>query len=105
MEKLFYTIGQTAEILGESTSCIRFWANSFEKYIKPRRNAKGNRLFTPEDIEALKQVKYLLKDAGLTIEGASRKLAAERKSVDSRTKVLESLKSIRESLCEIRKSL
>ena len=55
MEKLYYTISETAEILGESTSLVRFWSNSFPKYIKPYRNAKGNRMFTAEDIETLKQ--------------------------------------------------
>ena len=46
MEKYLYTIGEVAEILGESTSLVRFWANEFPKFIKPQRNAKGNRLFT-----------------------------------------------------------
>ena len=45
MEKYFYTVGEVAEILGESTSLVRFWANEFPKYIRPQRNAKGNRLF------------------------------------------------------------
>ena len=53
MEKLYYTIGEAAEILGESTSLVRFWSNSFPKYIKPKRNAKGNRLFTAEDMDCL----------------------------------------------------
>ena len=51
MEKLYYTIGEAADILGESTSLVRFWSNSFPKYIKPKRNAKGNRLFTAEDLD------------------------------------------------------
>ena len=51
MEKYLYTIGEVAEILGESTSLVRFWANEFPKFIKPERNAKGNRLFKKEDVE------------------------------------------------------
>ena len=54
MEKLFYRISEVAEIIGESTSLVRFWANSFPKQIKPKRNAKGNRLFTKEDVEMFK---------------------------------------------------
>ena len=46
MEKYFYTVGEVAEILGESTSLVRFWANEFPKFIRPQRNAKGNRLFS-----------------------------------------------------------
>ena len=105
MEKLYYTIGEAAEILGESTSLVRFWSNSFPKYIKPKRNAKGNRLFTQEDMDCLKQVHLLVKEQGLTLEGASKKLAAERKKIDGRVKALDSLKEIKRQLSEVRKSL
>jgi len=105
MEKLYYTISETAEILGESTSLVRFWSNSFEKYIKPYRNAKGNRMFTSEDIDTLKQVHYLVKTKGLTLEGAAKQLASSRSSVDKRVRALDSLKEIRAQLVEVRKSL
>ena len=105
MEKLYYTIGEAAEILGESTSLVRFWSNSFPRYIKPKRNAKGNRLFTQEDMDCLKQVHLLVKEQGLTLEGASKKLAAERKKIDGRVKALDSLKEIKRQLSEVRKSL
>ncbi len=105
MDKLYYTIGEVAEILGESTSLVRFWSNSFPKYIKPKRNAKGNRLYTAEDLDCLKQVHLLVKEQGLTLEGASKKLAAERKKVDGRVKVLDSLKEIRSQLVDVKKSL
>ena len=98
MDKLYYTIGEAAEILGESTSLVRFWSNSFPKYLKPKRNAKGNRLFTTEDMDCLKQIHLLVKEQGLTLEGASKKLAAERKAVDS-------LKEIRKQLVDVKKSL
>ena len=51
MDKIFYSIGEVAEILGESVSLVRFWSNSFPAFIKPDRNAKGNRRFSPEDLE------------------------------------------------------
>lgn len=105
MDKLFYSIGEAAEALDESVSAIRFWTTSFEKFIKPRRTAKGNRQYTPEELETLKQIKHLLKVEGLTIEGATKKLEAERSSVDKTVKALSSLKSIREQLVEIKKSL
>lgn len=105
MDKVYYTIGEAAQILGESTSLVRFWSNSFPKYIKPKRNAKGNRLFTAEDMDCLKQIHLLVKEQGLTLEGASKKLAADRRKIDGRVKALDSLKEIRAQLVEVKKSL
>ena len=105
MEKIYYSIGETAEILGESTSLVRFWTNSFEKFLNPRRNAKGNRIYTADEIDALKQIHLLVKEQGMTLEGAARKLAEDRRSVDSRVKALDTLKEIRAQLVEIRSSL
>ena len=105
MEKFFYTIGEVAEILGESTSLVRFWANEFPKYIKPQRNAKGNRLFSKEDVETFKHIHLLVKVEGLTLEGAAKRLKGDRKDVISKAKVLDSLKSIRNQLAEIREEI
>lgn len=105
MEKYFYTVGEVAEILGESTSLVRFWANEFPKFIRPHRNAKGNRLFSKDDVETFKHIHLLVKVEGLTLEGASRRLRGERKNVINKVKVLESLKEIRQQLSEIRSEL
>jgi len=105
MEKIYYTIGETAEILGESTSLVRFWTNSFEKFLNPRRNAKGNRIYTADEIDTLKQIHLLVKEQGMTLEGAARRLSEDRRSVDSRVKALDTLKEIRAQLAEIRSSL
>jgi DNA-binding transcriptional MerR regulator len=84
---------------------VRFWSNSFPKYIKPQRNAKGNRLFTAEDIDTFKQIHLLVKQQGLTLDGVTKKLAADRRTVDTRVKALDSLKEIRRQLVEVRKAL
>lgn len=105
MEKYFYTIGEVAEILRESTSLVRFWANEFPKFIKPQRNAKGNRLFSKEDVETFKHIHLLVKVEGLTLEGAAKRLKGDRKDVISKAKVLDSLKSIRNQLAEIREEI
>ena len=105
MDKLYYTIGEVSEILGESSSLVRFWTNSFSRYLKPKRNAKGNRLYTQEEIEVLKQIHLLVKVQGMTLDGAAKKMSSAKKSVDGKFKVLESLRSIREQLVEVRKSL
>lgn len=105
MEKYLYTIGELAEILGESTSCVRFWSDSFPKHIHPKRNAKGNRLFTKDDIDTFKHIQVLLKVEGLTIEGAAKRLKGDKKDVINKSRVLESLKNIRQQLLEIRDEL
>ena len=105
MEKYLYTIGEVAEMLGESTSLVRFWANEFPKYIKPQRNAKGNRLFTKEDVETFKHIHLLVKVEGLTLEGAAKRLKGEKKDVINKAKVLESLRNIRQQLEEIKDTL
>ncbi len=102
MEKYLYTVGETAAILGESTSLVRFWANEFPKFIRPQRNAKGNRLFTKEDVETFKYIHMLVKVEGLTLEGAAKRLKGDRKDVINKARVLESLKAIRQQLIEIR---
>ena len=105
MAKMIYTMGEVAEMLGENASAVRYWSNYFEKFIKPQRNAKGNRLYHPEDVETLKQVQYLLKNQGLTLEGTKQRLTEDRRSVDKRVKAIGILKVIREELVQVRKAL
>ena len=105
MEQYFDTVGDVAEILGESTSLVRFWANEFPKFIKPERNAKGNRLFKKEDVETFKHIHLLVKVEGLTLEGAAKRLKGDRKDVINKAKVLESLKNIRQQLAEIKEDM
>lgn len=105
MEKLYYSISEVSEILGESISLVRFWSNSFTRFIKPRRNGKGNRMYSVADIETLKQIHYLVKEKGLTLDGAAQQLTVEKSSVEGRVKVLDSLKAMRAQLVQIKDSL
>lgn len=105
MAKLLYTMGEVAELLGENASAVRYWSNYFEKFIKPSRNSKGNRLYHPEDVETLRQVQFLLKKRGMTLEGALSSLTEDRRSVEKRVKALTSLKEIRARLVEVKKAL
>lgn len=105
MEKLYYTIGEAAEVIGESVSLVRYWSDNFSRFLKPHRNAKGNRLYTADDIEVLKQIYHLVKVNGMTLSGASKKMLEDRKRVESRVKAVDSLKAIRQQLVEIRKTL
>ena len=105
MAKQIYTMGEVAEMLGENTSAVRYWSNYFDKFIKPARNAKGNRLYHPEDVETLKQVQFLVKNQGLTLEGVRQRLTEDRRSVDRRVKALTALKEVRAQLVQVRESL
>ncbi len=98
-------MGETAEILGENVSAVRYWSNYFEQFVKPLRNAKGNRLFHPEDIDTLKQIQFLVKEQGLTLEGAAQRMKEDRRSVERRVKALDILKGIKSELEEARKAL
>lgn len=105
MSKLYYSIGEVADLLGENVSLIRFWSDYFSKFIKPERNAKGNRLYKAEDVETLRQVHLLVKSNGMTLAGAAARMASDRKSVEARVKAINYLKDIRRQLVEIRESL
>ena len=105
MEKLFYSIGEVADILGESVSLVRFWSNSFPEFIKPQRNAKGNRQFSAADVETFKQIHHLVKDRGMTLEGAAQQLTHDRRPVDRQVRAIASLKEIRSQLMEIKKNI
>lgn len=78
--KLYYTIGEVAEMFHVNTSLIRFWEKEFD-IIKPKKNKKGNRLFTPEDLDNFKVIYNLVKEQGLTLEGAKKYLKENRKTV------------------------
>lgn len=106
MEKLFYSVGEVAEMLGENSSAVRYWSNTFSRHLHPARNGKGDRRYTREDVDTLKRIHFLLKTQGLTIDGAAKALASDKRAgVDRNIKVLESLKNMRAQLEEIRKSL
>lgn len=105
MNKLYWSIGEVADILGENVSLVRFWSNKFSRFLKPDRTGKGNRVYKEDEIETLKQIHFLVKDKGMTLEGAEKAMAEDKRSIESRVKALDSLKEIRAQLKEVRKSL
>ncbi|HIZ87271.1 MAG TPA: MerR family transcriptional regulator [Candidatus Coprenecus pullistercoris] len=104
-EKLYYSIGEVAELLGESTSLVRYWSDTFSRFVKPQRNKKGNRKYSPADVEELKKIHYLVKERRMTLEGAAAALGRGGRSVDNNAEIAERLRGVRESLLEISKSL
>lgn len=75
--KKYYSISEVAKMFKVATSLIRFWETEFE-VIKPRKNSKGNRQFTQEDIECIKQVYHLVKEKGYTLQGAKEMLKVDQ---------------------------
>ncbi|MFP4487928.1 MAG: MerR family transcriptional regulator [Bacteroidales bacterium] len=100
-EKLFYSIGEVADMLGEQTSAVRYWEKEFD-IIKPRKNKKGNRMFSPADLENMKLIHYLLREKGMTIAGAKKKMSENPDDVRKNHEVIKSLQGIREMLVKIR---
>ena len=102
MEKLFYTVGEVAGILGENSSAVRYWSNSFSRYLHPTRNGKGDRRFTKEDVETFKRIHFLLKSQGMTLErGGQGSRRRQKSGVDRNVKYSMSLRNMREQLQNI----
>lgn len=103
-EKRYYSIGEVAAILGVKTSLVRFWEGEFD-ILKPKKNKKGNRLFTRQDLQNLKLIYHLVKERGFTLKGAKVKLKENREDTARITEVVDKLKAIKQALSEIRKEL
>jgi DNA-binding transcriptional MerR regulator len=104
IEKIYYSIGEVADMFGVNTSLIRFWEKEFD-IIKPKKNKKGNRLFTKSDIENFHLIYNLVKERGMTLKGAQKKLKENREDTINNYQVIKSLQKIRDMLIEIREDL
>lgn len=104
IEKLYYTIGEVAKMFDVNTSLIRFWEKEFD-IIKPQKNKKGNRLFTPEDVKNFQIIYHLVKERGYTLQGAKDKLKGNKESISSEAKIAETLQYLKSFLLEIKDHL
>jgi DNA-binding transcriptional MerR regulator len=104
IEKVYYKIGETAKILNVPVSTVRFWENEFN-ILKPMKNKKGNRLFTPQDLKNLKIIHKLLKEEGLTLDGAKKRVSGKWDETSYKFEIAESLQKIKSILLEIRDSI
>ncbi|MDU8885632.1 MerR family transcriptional regulator [Yeosuana sp. MJ-SS3] len=103
-EKRYYGIGEVAKAFGVNTSLIRFWEKEFD-VIKPKKNAKGNRKFTPEDIKNLQFIYHLVKERGFTLEGAKTHLKEEKKQSLNNFEIISKLENIKTQLIKIKLEL
>ena len=104
MAKLLYSMGEVTEMFDVNASLIRYWESKFD-CIRPHKNKKGNRMFTASDVENLKLIYHLVKEKGMTLEGANMAMKRRGKSVQRDVSILERLQHIRAMLLEVRESL
>ncbi|MGB5646453.1 MerR family transcriptional regulator [Muriicola sp.] len=103
-EKRYYGIGEVARAFEVNTSLIRFWEKEFDE-LQPKKNAKGNRKFTPEDIKNLQLIYHLVKERGFTLEGAKTHLKEERKKTLSNFEIIQKLERVKAELIKIKNQL
>jgi len=102
--KLYHSIGEVSEMFGVKASLIRFWEKEFD-IIKPRKNAKGNRLFTQQDIDNIALIHHYVKERRLTLEGARQKIKQNRDDAEHTFQIVQSLKKVREMLVELKDNI
>lgn len=101
IKKIYHSIGEVAEMFEVNTSLIRFWEKEFS-IIKPKKNKKGNRLFTQKDIENFKIIYHLVKEKGFTLDGAKNELKSNKAALKDQFEVINKLKFIREKLLALK---
>lgn len=104
IEKIYYSIGEVAELFEVNTSLIRFWEKEFD-ILRPAKNKKGNRLFTKTDVENLRIIYHLVKERGYTLQGAKDKLRDNKEDVVNKVAVIDSLNRVKGFLLEIKDQL
>ena len=104
IEKRYFTIGEVAEQFNVATSLIRFWESEFS-ILNPKKNRKGNRQFTKQDIEKLNLIYHLVKERGFTLQGAKEMLKKNPEDLQDKIDVISSLKEVRSFLIDLKQRL
>lgn len=102
--KLYYSIGEVSQMFEVNASLIRFWEKEFS-VIKPKKNKKGNRLFTQKDVDNFRLIYHLVKEKGFTLEGAKKQLREKGEAIEKEAEMLKSLKKIRSFLMDLKAEL
>lgn len=102
--KLFYSIGEVAAIFGVNESLLRFWEKEFDT-IKPKKNSKGTRSYTKEDIESIRLIYHLVKEKGMTLVGAKRRIKEDKRGVSSQVELVDRLTRVREELLNLKQEI
>jgi DNA-binding transcriptional MerR regulator len=102
--KLYHSIGEVSKMFDVNTSLIRFWEKEFD-IIKPKKNKKGNRMFTKQDVDNFHIIFHLVKERGFTLEGAKQKLKGNKEDTINNVEVIKSLENIKDFLLEVKAQL
>ena len=103
-DKRYYRIGEVAKAFNVNASLIRFWDKEFDA-IKPKKNNKGNRLFTQEDIKSIQMIYHLVKEKGFTLDGARKKLKSKPEKIKDNHSIISRLEAIKAELTLIKNQL
>ena len=104
IDKLYYSIGEVAALFDVNASLIRFWEKEFD-ILKPKKNKKGNRLFTQQDLENLRIIYHLVKERGFTLQGAKDKLRENKEDVVNKVEAIGSLNRIKGFLLDLKEQI
>jgi len=104
VEKLYYSISEVASMFNVNASLIRYWEKEFD-VLQPKKNKKGNRLFTSKDIDNIYIIYHLVKERGMTLKGVKKKLKENREDTINNVEVVKSLQNVKNLLIEIREGL
>jgi len=102
--KFYYSIGEVARMFEVNTSLIRFWEKEFD-IIKPKKNKKGNRLFTQQDVDNFHVIFHLVKERGFTLDGAKKKLKENKEETINNAEIVRSLNRVKSFLLDMKKDL
>ena len=104
LTKVYYSIGEVAEMFNVNTSLIRFWEKEFD-IIKPKNNKKGNRLFTKDDVKNYQKIYYLVKERGYTLKGAKEKLKGNPEELENQQHIVAKLNKVKSFLLNLKDQL
>lgn len=103
-EKRYYSIGELAKAFNVNASLLRFWEGEFD-ILKPKKNAKGNRMFTPEDLKNLQIIYHLVKERGFTLDGAKQHLKENKKKTLDKYEIIQKLEQIKQTLVNLKNEM
>ncbi len=104
IKKLYYSIGEVADIFDVNTSLIRFWEKEFD-IIKPKKNAKGNRMFTEADLDNFFIIFHLVKERGYTLQGAKEKLKDNKEDTVNQIEIIKKLENVKGFLLDLKEQI
>ena len=104
LTKLYYSIGEVAEMFDVSPSLVRYWESEFT-YLKPQKNSKGDRRFTKQNIDQLNTIYHLVKEKGYTLDGAKREIKEKRKALKRQRELIQRLNQLKQNLSGLKDRL